>query len=242
MNRKYYIELIGVNGSGKTTLADKLADYFRSRSLSVLELPHPPGQLKSSKDLSHRIPKILRYYTRNPGGVLSCLHARLNPRFGYRGSLHTLLKRRYETGKHLRKKVDVIIQHEGTFQFYRTTGHHFARADRIPGYHTVYHLRRKGYQPVIINLSADLDLVLERCTSERLSVPDPSGWSLAGESPVRLRQILGEWIVKKDKVAGLLRKSGVPVIDISTNKPVNESHDDLVQQIEEVMSKSGSPS
>lgn len=239
MSRKYYIEFVGVNGSGKTTLADKLAAYFKAQSRNVLELPHPPGNIKPARDLMHRLPKMLRYYIKHPFGFLNCAQTRWNPRYGYRGTLHTLLKRSYETGKHLGKSYDVIIQHEGSFQFYRTFGHHFADTRRIPDYHAAFQVRRFGYLPVLINLHVDLEDVLARCTSERLSVPDPSGWSLAGVSPDRLQKLMTEWIEKKDKVMERVRGQGIPVIDLSTGSSVEESYTEMLERLGSVLSSPG---
>lgn len=235
MSNKYYIEFVGVNGSGKTTLADMLSDLFKSQSRAILELPHPPGELKPSRDLIHRIPRMLRHYARHPMAFLNCVYTRWNPAFGYRGNLHTLLKRRYETEKHFGKKVDIIIHHEGSLQFYRSTGHHFAGTGRLPDYHTIFHARRYGYYPVLINLNVDLDSVLLRCTTERMSVPDPSGWSLAGVPPHRLRKIMSEWSMKKDKIVELVRQSGIPVIDVSTGHAISESYANMLEQLETVL-------
>lgn len=235
MTNKYYIEFVGVNGSGKTTLADKLSDRFRAQSRSILELPHKPGEIKPSRDLAQRIPQMLRYYARHPLSFLNCVYTRWNPVFGYRGSLHTLLKRRYETEKHFGKNVDIIIHHEGSFQFYRTTGHNFAGTSRLPGYHTIFHARSLGYHPVIVNLNVEIDFVLERCNTQRMSVPDPSGWSLAGEPPDRIRKIMADWTVKKDKIVELIRKNGIPVIDVSTGLAISESFEYLLAQLDAVL-------
>jgi len=234
-DQKYYIEFVGVNGSGKTTLAGKLADHLREKGWSVMVLPRSAkGSVRKTRPFS-RFRKMLKYYFFHPVCFAECVYLRWHPAFNYRGSLHTLIKRKYKTEKHFRKKLDAILNHEGTFQFYRTAGHQIGNANRLTRYHAMFRAQECGYQPILINLQVDADSALKRCRLVRPSVKDPDSWSLAGEPAERQREIMEKWIVKKDSIMDEARKNGIRVIDISTSVNVQESFDRLLDELKDVV-------
>ena len=227
---------MGVNGSGKTTLADKLAAHLREKGWAVLELPRTPSREKRRTKSFARFRKMLKYYSFHPVCFAECVYVRWHPGFRYRGSLQTLAKRKYKTEKHFKKDFNVIINHEGTFQFYRAAGHHIGSADRLPEYHAIFRARQVGYEPIVINLLVDADEALKRCGLIRPSVQDPSEWSLASESPERQRVLMDEWNRKKDRIMEMVRKQGIPVVDIDTHVPVEESCVRMIEQLEKYLS------
>lgn len=235
MAQKYYIEFVGVNGSGKTTLANKLNAHLREQGWTLLELPRSPkGTRRQSKPI-YRFRKMLKYYSAHPVCFAECLYVRWYPGFRYRGSLHTLIKRKYKTEKHFRKKFDAIINHEGTFQFYRAAGHHIGSVDRVPGYHAIFRAKQLGYKTLIINLNVDADAALKRCGTIRPSVQEPSEWSLASESPERQNVLMDEWVAKKDNIVELLRQRGIRVLDVDTGLSLEQSYAQMLDQLEDFL-------
>jgi hypothetical protein len=233
--KKYYIEFVGVNGSGKTTLGDKLAGHLTKRGWSVIDLPRTPrGVTRKSRPFA-RFRKMLKYYFFHPFCFAECVYVRWHPAFRYRGSLHTLIKRKYKAEKHFRKNLDAILNHEGTFQFYRTAGHHIGRVTRLPQYHAIFRARECGYQPIVINLRVDGDSALARCGQVRPSVKDPANWSLANEPADRQRKLMEKWVTKKDRIMDLIRDHGIRVIDVSTSVSADESFARLLDELHEVI-------
>ena len=175
---------------------------------------------------------MVKYYIRCFSCFFVCVYVRFHPKFNYRGRLHTLLKRKYKIEKHFRKDLDFIVDHEGTFQLYRSAGHRFESTKHLPAYHAVFRAKEKGYQPVIVNLMADSEIALQRCSMERPSVRDPSEWSLSTETPKRQSELMAGWNIKKDRIMEQVRKNGIPVIDISTMVEVEISFNRLLKHID----------
>lgn len=166
---------------------------------------------------------MLKYYFFHPLCFAECVHLRWHPAYRYHGSLHTLIKRKYKAEKHFRKNLDDILSHEGTFQFYRTAGHHIGSVSRLPRYHAIFRARACGYEPIVINLQMDAVSALERCGLVRPSVKEPDSWSLANEPADRQHDLFDQWVIKKDHVMDLVRQHGIRVIDIPTSISEDET-------------------
>jgi len=231
-SRRYYIEFVGISGSGKTRLADMLNVYLGEAGLSVLELPRSPRDVRRPipRPFS-RFRKMLKYYSQNIICFMEGVYVRIHPKFRYRGTLHTLLKRKYKTEKHFRKDFDFIISHEGTFQFYRSAGHRIGSTDHLPEYHAIFRARQKKYEPILINLIVDPDIALKRCSAERMSVRNPSEWSLSREPREKQAALLKTWSENKDRILNLVRREGIKIIDVSTASKPEESFKLLIDQL-----------
>ncbi len=231
-SHRYYIEFVGISGSGKTTLADRLNAHLREAGCRVLELPRSTrSNRKPTPRPFPRFRKMLKYYGCNLSCFLEGVYVRFHPKFRYRGSLYTLLKRKYKTEKHFRKDIDFIISHEGTFQFYRSAGHRIGSTNHLPEYHAIFRAQVKEYKPIIINLSVDPQMALKRCSTVRMSVPDPTEWSLSKVPIEELAELFASWSKKKERIMELVRREGINVIEVSSETDVEVSFRSLITQL-----------
>ncbi len=231
-SKRYYIEFVGISGSGKTTLADKLNAHLREAGYTVLELPRSTRDNRKSKHKPFsRFRKLFKYYSRNVLCFMEGVYVRFHPKFDYRGSLHTLLKRKYKTERHFRKNVDFIISHEGSFQFYRSAGHHIGSTDHLPVYHAIYRAIVMGYEPVVVNLVLDSEVALKRCSNARMSVRDPAAWSLSKEPLEKQSDLMKSWNTKKDRILELVRRENIKLITVCTESDIEESFSQLMEQL-----------
>lgn len=228
-NRKLYIEFVGISGSGKTTIAKKLYELLSSH-LYVVKLPYDDNLSKTR--FVHKLLILFQYYFKRPKSVFQCLILYYSSKYNYKGSLYTLLRKKYRIEKYFSlNHHDIILNKEGSLQLYRTNGDRITKTHSIPSYHNILSAEAHGYYPVLVNIELDIAVAVDRCNKSRTSKIKPEKWSLFQHSKNEQYELLKNWNRNKNIVVRKIESFGVQVIQIDSSHPIEKCVSEILNHL-----------